>query len=160
MKTLNICFIGDTYTGKSHLIHTYVNGFKPPYVNHVTIGIEFNKKIFKNTILHIWDYSHLSIIDRYIESYLKEIDFFFIVVDCENIETIRNVFKYKHIVDNKPYYILVNKYDKIENILYKTKLLEYLRENFNNKYVFTSSYNKCELDNTINNIINMHLQNI
>ena len=114
MKTYNICFIGDTNTGKSHLIHTYVNGYKPPYTNHVTIGIEFNKKIYNNNILHIWDYSQSGIINKYISSYFDNIDLFLIVVDSENWKSIQNIFYYKTIVKNRSYHILVNKSDKIE----------------------------------------------
>ena len=39
-------------------------------------------------------------------------------------------------------------------MLYKTKLLDFLK-NFDNKYVFTSSFNKPELDTIINNIVNL-----
>lgn len=159
MKTYNICFIGDSCTGKSHLIHSYVNGYKSPYVNRLTIGIEFNKKLLDNCILHIWDYSQASIIDKYVRKYLENIDFYFIVANCDDWKTIQSIRYYQNTIKNAPYYILLNKCDKIDNMLYRSKLLEYLRENIENKYVFTSSYNKPELDTIINNILNIELFN-
>lgn len=160
MKILNICFLGNSYTGKSHLIHAYVNGYKTPYVSNVTVGIEFTKKQLNNTILHIWDYAECNMLNKYILHYLENIDLFFIVVDCENWESIRSAHSYKNKIHNKPYYILVNKSDKIKNPLYKITLLTYLTANFNNKYIFTSSYNNYELEKTLNNLISNHIENV
>ena len=155
MNISNICFIGDSHTGKSHLIHTYVYGYKPPYVSQMTIGMEFHKKIIENNLLYIWDYSLSNVLDKYLIDYLKKINLFFIVIDCENWESIQNIHKYINLIGDKSYYIIANKFDKIDNILYKNRLLDYLDSNFNNKYAFTTSYNKDGLDETLNNILKL-----
>tara|TARA_B100001093_G_scaffold342187_1_gene327007 strand:- start:1386 stop:1763 length:378 start_codon:yes stop_codon:yes gene_type:complete len=119
----------------------------------MTIGMEFHKKIIENNLLYIWDYSLSNVLDKYLIDYLKKINIFFIVIDCENWESIQNIHKYINLIGNKSYYIIANKFDKINNMLYKNRLLEHLENNFNNKYAFTTSYNKDELDTTINELL-------
>ena len=56
----------------------------------------------------------------------KIIDYFYIVCDCDNWDSIKNVNYYINIVSPKKYLILINKSDKIGNKLYKEKINKYL----------------------------------
>lgn len=56
MKKYKIIFVGDSGTGKSHLIYALTHSEGTPNFSP-TIGVEFNPKIFKeqNITLNFWD---------------------------------------------------------------------------------------------------------
>ena len=71
----------------------------------------------------------------------KIIDYFYIVCDCDNWDSIKNVNYYINIVYPKKYLILINKSDKIGNKLYKEKITKYFIENHKDNFVFLNFNN-------------------
>ena len=126
MKILNICFLGDANTGKSHIIHAYTKGYDIPFTPSLTIGFELNIKNIENNKIYLWDCGSDIRFQRYFLDFLDNIDLFLITADCENWDSIINIHNYKNQINGKKYHILINKDDKLCNKLYNDKLCNYL----------------------------------
>ena len=130
----NIGFIGDRNVGKSRLIHGLISP-NLEYYPYITIGSELKTLTINDKTINIWDCSCI------INDLFKIIDYFYIVCDCDNWDSIKNVNYYINIVSPKKYLILINKSDKIGNKLYKEKITKYFIENHKDNFIFLNFNN-------------------
>ena len=124
----NIAFIGDRNVGKSRLIHDLVSP-NLEYYPYITVGIELDTYEFEEKTINVWDCGCIA------NDLYNLVDFFYIVCDCDNWSSIKNVNYYINLIKDKSYIILVNKSDKITNKFYKKKITDYFNENHKNNFI-------------------------
>ena len=91
---VNICLIGDSFSGKSTFFYYLINNyFKNVYEK--TIGVEFATRTFKvNDLKLIWQIWDIAGSKNYItitNSYFKDISLYFLFFDLSNKETFKNI---------------------------------------------------------------------
>ena len=95
----NISLIGDSYAGKTSLLHKYIYG-EIPYITTTTIGLNFHfKKIVENDkehIFRIWDTAGLERYQTIFIPYFKKTNAFIFIFDITN-------FQKPQFIDNSPH---------------------------------------------------------
>ena len=91
---INVCLIGDTYTGKSTFLNFIVNNyFKKIY--ETTIGVDFGSEIFKlntfNIKWHIWDTTGSSDFLTVTKSYFRNMSLYFLFIDLNDPSSTKNL---------------------------------------------------------------------
>jgi len=139
MISKKIILIGDFATGKTSLIHRYVdNQFSDTYLS--TIGVKISRKniVLKNETVQglIWDIEGGTETKPVNTIYLKGAHGCIIVTDITREETIENIVTYlntiEEVVPSVPIILVLNKCDKTEDII-ANKILEQVKEQYREK---------------------------
>jgi Ras-related protein Rab-2A len=163
---LKYILVGDTYTGKSSLVHSFNNN-SLPFQCQATIGVEFNSKIIqlKDYFVKvlIWDTAGLERFRSITKSYYKRCSIAIIVYDVTEKETFKNLeYWYKQLVDNcdKETLIVVvgNKSDK------KNRDVSYdegyaFAEKYDLLFFETSIYDKNKIRNVFEESASLFIRN-
>jgi len=124
MKILQkkICLIGDFGVGKTSLVGRFVNNeFSDKYLT--TVGVKMDTKLVEveaelKVKLVLWDIAGDSSLTAKVKSYLRGTSGFVFVADGTRFITVESLFMLKAEIDvllgAKPFVILINKYDLIE----------------------------------------------
>ena len=82
-----IGFLGDSFVGKSHLVHSLTNE-KEPYTAYVTIGCKISNYKYNNNNYSLYDiYPHFSFFKNAV-SWIKKFNLIVFVCDASNIGSI------------------------------------------------------------------------
>lgn len=91
---VNICLIGDSFTGKSTFLNCIDKNNFPKYYEE-TIGVDFKSVTYKtmNYFIkwNIWDFAGNKIYENITESYFKDISIFLLFFDISNNESFENL---------------------------------------------------------------------
>ena len=129
---MNICFLGNSATGKSHIIHSLCNS-NEIYYPILTLAINYNFYNYNNNKIFIWDCTGSKRILRIIKPFFPNLDMFFIVCNIYDIKSINDIPFYINIINN-PFHIIVNTCNYVES-LYSIDNNQLLLENkYPNQY--------------------------
>ena len=146
---MNISFIGDTATGKSHILHTLISPEKE-YNPILTVGIDYKSYIYNNTIYNFWDCAGSKRIFNALLSILPKFNKTIIVCNLYNRQSIEQIEYYKNFLSNNTY-ILVNThmYNKQE-----TSSIQLLDKLYQHKYIIIDSNDVSDFKKKIEHILN------
>lgn len=149
---MNICFLGNSATGKSHIIHSLCNA-NEIYKPILTLALNFSCYNYNNHKIFIWDCTGSKKILNIIKSFLPNIDTVLIVCNIYDINSIYDIEFYINTVNN-PYHIIVNtcNYLKSSKSTENNRLL--LERKYPNQYTLLNSNNHNDVTEKIGYLLN------
>ena len=143
-------FIGDSNTGKSHIIHSLINPTEQ-YNPIITIGLCLKKYTIENKTIQIWDCSGYKMFYPFIRDFIRMAPFVCIVCNIHCQSSVFSLIYHRSNIKHIPYYILINTYspnsDTEPNII--LKLTEYMNKFYPDRYSFINSNNPNKVMNKI-----------
>ena len=149
---MNICFLGNSATGKSHIIHSLRNS-NEIYYPVLTLAIDYSFYNYNNNKIFIWDCTGSKKIFSIIKSFLPNIDKVLIVCNIYDYNSIKDIEFYINTINN-PYHIIVNTciYLKSSYSDEKNRLL--LENKYPNQYTLLNSSDPNDVAKKIEVILN------
>ena len=116
MKSIKVCLVGPSFTGKSTLVN-YLHD-KPSACVETTIGVAYSCMTLENTKLHIWDTAGQEKYAPLTPMYYRNADICICMFDASRVETFERLENeiITNISPNTKCIILGNKIDKITDI--------------------------------------------
>ena len=109
-----IGFLGDSFVGKSHIVHSLTQS-NVPYTAYVTIGCKISNYIYNKKSYSLYDiYPHFSFFKNAV-SWIKKFNLIVFVCDASNLGSINLISEFYKELKPKNYVIFINKIDLIDN---------------------------------------------
>ena len=149
---MNICFLGNSATGKSHIVHSLRNS-NEIYYPVLTLAIDYSFYNYNNNKIFIWDCTGSKKIFCIIKTFLPNIDMVLIVCNIYDINSINDIDFYINTINN-PYHIIVNTCNYLKSSYSGEKNRLLLENKYPNQYTLLNSSDPNDVTKKIKVILN------